>query len=194
MVFLSLCALKTHMRFPLLHCVGPHFKQLNQPRVCHQLNYLLVVMFQDLLILAIISTQSLVRPCHGICNLLNQGETLRHSFLSFQMHQPSNLKPPHCQDWRSGMLHKNPKSSQNIPSCGDKPFGQQGTRSCSSKSQPVIEHLFCCNLKPTGLIIEVKFANENLPSKKTQYKQIVEMPKPTRIQKSSKVNLLLKVS
>jgi hypothetical protein len=37
--------------------------------------------------LAIISTQSSRRPYHGICNLLNQGQTLRHPFLTFEMHQ-----------------------------------------------------------------------------------------------------------
>jgi hypothetical protein len=53
------------------------------------------------------------------------------------------------------------------------------------------------------LVIEIKDANENIPSKNAQYRhvptilqkqssisQIVEMPKPTKIQKSSKVNLL----
>jgi len=44
------------------------------------------------------------------------------------------------------------------------------------------------------LVIEVEVANENLPSKKAQYKQIVEILKLTRIQKSSKVNLLSKFS
>jgi len=70
-----------------------------------------------------------------------------------------------------------------------------------------IEHLFHWNLKPIGLVIEVEVANENLPSKKARYKhvlailqelknisQIVEMPKPTRIHKSSKVNLLSQIS
>jgi hypothetical protein len=41
--------------------------------------------------------------------------------------KPKAITLPH---WKSGMLQKkNPMSSQNIPSCGDKPFGQQGTRS-----------------------------------------------------------------
>jgi hypothetical protein len=61
----------------------------------------------------------------------------------------------------------------------------------------IVEHLFHCNSKPTSLVIEVEATNENLPSKKSQYKhvlailqehasisQIVKMPKPTRTQKS----------
>jgi hypothetical protein len=71
----------------------------------------------------------------------------------------------------------------------------------------VIEHLFHCNLKPTSLVIEVEVANENLPSKKTRYEhvfailqeqshisQIVELPKPIRTHKSSKMNLLSQIS
>ncbi len=98
---------------------------------------------------------------------------------------------------------KNPLSLQNIPSCGDKPLGQQGTRSWSLKLGPMIEHLFHFNLKPIHLVIEIEATNENLPSKNVQYKhvltilqkkssisQIVEMPKPTKTLKSSKVNFL----
>jgi len=71
----------------------------------------------------------------------------------------------------------------------------------------MIEHSFHCKLKPIGLVIKIEVANENLPSKNAQYRhvltilqkqssisQIVEMPKLTRIQKSSKVNLLSHVS
>jgi len=67
----------------------------------------------------------------------------------------------------------------------------------------IVVHLFHCNLKPIGLVTKVEAANENLPSKKSQYKhvlaklqkhasisQIVEIPKPTRTHKSSKMNLL----
>jgi hypothetical protein len=59
----------------------------------------------------------------------------------------------------------------------------------------MIEHLFHCNLKPIGLVIEIEVTNENLPSKNAQYKhvptilqkqssisQIGEMPKPTKTQ------------
>jgi hypothetical protein len=67
----------------------------------------------------------------------------------------------------------------------------------------MIEHLFHFNLKPIHLVIEIEATNENLPSKNVQYKhvltilqkkssisQIVEMPKPTKTLKSSKVNFL----
>jgi hypothetical protein len=67
-----------------------------------------------------------------------------------------SLKPPHCQHWKSGMLQQNPMSSQNIPSCGDKAFGQQGTRSWSSYSQSIIKHLFHCNLKPTVWLLKLR--------------------------------------
>jgi hypothetical protein len=45
----------------------------------------------------------------------------------------------------------------------------------------VIEHLFHWNLKPIGLVIEVEFANENLPSKKTQYKHVLAICKNNKI-------------
>ncbi len=112
--------------------------------------------------------------------------------------KPEATTLPALEKWNAT---ENPLNSQNVPSRGDKPPGQQGTRSSSSESQHVIEHLSHCNLNPTGLVIEVEAANENLPSKKARYRhvpailqehsstsQIVEMPKPARTQKSSKVS------
>jgi hypothetical protein len=112
--------------------------------------------------------------------------------------KPEATTLPALEKWNAT---ENPLNSQNVPSCGDKPPGQQGTRSSSSESQHVIGHLSHCNLNPTGLVIDVEAANENLPSKKARYRhvpailqersstsQIVEMPKPARTQKSSKVS------
>ncbi len=116
-----------------------------------------MVLFQDLLMLAnFISTQSSIRPYHEICNLLNQGLALKHLFLSLQMHQPWSLKPPHYQYWKSGMLHKNPLSLQNIPTCGNKPLGQQGTRSWSLEFEPMIEHLFIVIWNPLVWLLRLK--------------------------------------
>jgi len=42
----------------------------------------------------------------------------------------------------------------------------------------MIEHVFHCNLKPIGLVIEIEATNENLPSKNAQYKHV-----PTILQK-----------
>ncbi len=43
---------------------------------------------EDFLMLAnFISTQSLIRPYHEVCNLLSQGQALKRPFFSFQMHQ-----------------------------------------------------------------------------------------------------------
>jgi hypothetical protein len=42
----------------------------------------------------------------------------------------------------------------------------------------MIEHLFHRNLKPIGLVIEIEAANENLPSKNAQCRNV-----PTILQK-----------
>jgi hypothetical protein len=60
-------------------------------------------MFQDLLMLAIISTQSSVRPYHRVCDLLNQGQALRRPFLTSNA---SALKPdvttlPALEKWHA---------------------------------------------------------------------------------------------
>jgi hypothetical protein len=51
---------------------------------------------------------------------------------------------------------KNHLSSQNIPSCRDKPLEQQGPSSWSLEFEPMIEHLFDCNLKTIGLVMKLK--------------------------------------